>query len=567
MSILVPIAFAAGVITVFTPCILPVLPIILAGGTTGSKRRPYAIVAGLVTTFTVFTLAGAWVFQQLHLPERWQIRIGALLLLVAALTLILPRAGALLERPFAFLSRRRVGDLGSGYLLGASLGLDFVPCAGPVLAAVSANVGRHRVGVETVFVALAYAVGAALPMLAIARGSRRLAESFRAHARTLRLALGALMAVTAILIYDPLNKGWVEHLQTSVPAYIKPVQDALEGNGKADRELSRLKDGRRRTFTDVGARTLPPLAVASRPVKVALNDYGLAPNFLKISHWLNTPGEGPLTIRGLRGKVVLVDFWTYSCINCLRTLPYLADWDKRYRGKGLVIVGVHTPEFGFEHDLGNVRRAIDRLGVRYPVALDTDYGTWEAYSNQYWPADYLVDQTGHVRHVHVGEGDYRESERLIRLLLRAGGDSRLPVPGRDVDRTPRGTRTPETYLGYFRLERFDSDKLIVQRPHDYRLPTALPRDHWAYGGTWTVESERAIAGDGARLQLHFHARKVHLVLGGKGVVAVALDGKTRGVVRVNGSRLYTLVSQRKPGDGKLDLYFTPGVSAYAFTFG
>ncbi len=204
--------------------------------------------------------------------------------------------------------------------------------------------------------------------------------------------------------------------------------------------------------------------------------------------------------------------------------------------------------------------------MHYPVALDNDYGTWEAYSNQYWPAEYLVDQSGHVRHVHFGEGEYDETEHLIRLLLRAGGAVRLPASTGDVDRTPRGIRTPETYLGYFRLERFDSNKLVVQRPYDYHLPTALPRDHWAYGGTWTVESERAVAGDDARLQLHFRARKVHLVLGGKGVVAVALDGKTRGVVRVNGPRLYTLVSQRALRDGKLDLYFTSGVSVYAFTF-
>jgi thiol-disulfide isomerase/thioredoxin len=302
-------------------------------------------------------------------------------------------------------------------------------------------------------------------------------------------------------------------------------------------------------------------------VKVALNDYGPAPDFARISHWLNTPDERPLTMDGLHGKVVLVDFWTYSCINCLRTLPYLEDWDERYRAKGLVIVGVHTPEFGFEHDLGNVRRAVDRLGVRYPVALDNDYGTWEAYSNQYWPADYLVDQSGHVRHVHIGEGDYRESERLIRLLLRAGGASRLPVPARDRDRTPRGIRTPETYLGYFRLDRFDSDKLVVQRPYDYRAPTSLPLDHWAYGGTWTVESERAIAGDGARLQLHFRARRVHLVLGGHGYVGVVLNGRGKGAIRVDGDRLYTLVSRSRTVDGRLDLMFTPGVEAYAFTFG
>jgi cytochrome c biogenesis protein CcdA/thiol-disulfide isomerase/thioredoxin len=561
MSILVPIAFAAGVITVFTPCILPVLPIVLAGGTTGSKRRPYAIAAGLVTTFTVFVLAGAWAWSLLGIDRKYQIQIGAVLLGVLAVTLIVPAAAELLERPLAFLTRWRPPELGGGFLLGAALGLVFVPCGGPVLAAVTSNVGRDRVGAETVFVALFYALGAAIPMFLIARGSGRLTASFRAHAQAIRVGAGVVMAVAAVVIYQ----GWAEGWQTKVPGWFRPVQEAVEGNGAADHALSRLKDEQRRTrFTDVRAQRLPQLDVASRPVKVALNDYGPAPDFKKISAWINTPR---LDVKALRGKVVLIDFWTYSCINCLRTLPYLKDWYARYRSKGLVIVGVHTPEFAFEHDLDNVRTAVDRLGVRYPVALDNDYGTWEAYSNEYWPAEYLVDQSGHVRHVHFGEGEYDKTERLIRLLLRAGGASRLPVPARDVDRTPRGIRTPETYLGYFRIDRFDSDKLVVQQPYSYRLPTSLPRDHWAYGGTWTVESERAVAGDGARLQLHFYARKVHLVLGGNGVVAVALDGKTRGAVRVKGSRLYTLVSQRTLRDGKLDLYFTPGVEAYAFTFG
>jgi cytochrome c biogenesis protein CcdA/thiol-disulfide isomerase/thioredoxin len=561
MSILVPIAFAAGVITVFTPCILPVLPIVFAGGTTGSKRRPYWIVAGLVTTFTLFLLAGAWVWSLLGIDSKHQIQIGAVLLGLLALTLIVPAAAELVERPLAIFTSWRPPELGGGFLLGAALGLVFIPCGGPVLAAVTSNVGRDRVGADTVLVALSYALGAAIPMFLIAHGSLRATTAFRAHAHAIRVGGGVLMAGAALVIY----MGWAEGWQTKVPGFVKPVQDAIEGNGAADRELARLRNGPKRSrFTEAQPRALPEFAGASRPVKVALNDYGPAPDLAKISAWVNTQ---PFDLQELRGKVVLLDFWTYSCVNCLRTLPYLKDWDARYRSKGLVIVGVHTPEFDFEHDLGNVRTAIDRLGVRYPVALDNAYGTWEAYSNQYWPAEYLIDQSGHVRHVHFGEGEYRETERLIRLLLRAGGASALPRPTDDTDRTPRGIRTPETYLGYFRIDRFDSDRLIVQRPHDYRLPTSLPRDHWAYGGNWTVESERAVSGEGARLQLHFYARKVHLVLGGKGVVAVALDGKSRGVVHVNGSRLYTLVSQPKLRDGKLDLYFTPDVSAYAFTFG
>jgi cytochrome c biogenesis protein CcdA/thiol-disulfide isomerase/thioredoxin len=560
MTILVPIAFAAGVITVFTPCILPVLPIVLAGGTTGSKRRPYAIVAGVVTTFTLFLLVGSWVWSLLGIDSKHQIQIGAVLLGLLALTLLVPAAAALVERPLAIFSRWRPPELGGGFLLGAALGIVFIPCGGPVLAAVTSNVGRHRVGVDTVIVALAYALGAAIPMFLIARGSAWATTTFRAHAQAIRVGGGALMAGAALVIY----MGWAESWQTKVPGFVKPVQDAIEGNGAADTELAKLREGSEpQRFTEVQARNLPSLDVASHPVKVPLNDYGPAPELAKITAWINTK---PFDLKELRGKVVLLDFWTYSCINCLRTLPYLEDWDTRYRSKGLVIVGVHTPEFDFEHDVGNVRKAVDRLGVRYPVGLDNSYGTWDAYSNQYWPAEYLIDQSGHVRHVHFGEGEYKETEHLIRLLLRAGGAS-LPRPTDDTDRTPRGILTPETYLGYFRIDRFDSDRLIVQRSYDYRLPTSLPRDHWAYGGNWTVESERAVSGDGARLRLHFHARRVHLVLGGKGVVAVAVDGRPRGLVHVNGSRLYTLVSERKLTNGKLDLYFTPDVSAYAFTFG
>jgi thiol-disulfide isomerase/thioredoxin len=303
-------------------------------------------------------------------------------------------------------------------------------------------------------------------------------------------------------------------------------------------------------------------------VKVQLNDYGPAPDFREITHWLNTRGERPLTLRGLRGKVVLVDFWTYSCINCLRTLPYLEGWDERYRSKGLVIVGVHTPEFAFEHDLGNVRAAVRRYGVRYPVALDNANGTWDAFRNQYWPADYLLDQRGRVRHVHFGEGDYAQTEHDIRLLLQAGGNERLPSQPAEADRTPTEAQTPETYLGYFRIARYGGSPISADVEADYRFPDGeLPQDAFAYAGDWTVERERAVAGKAARLRLRYRARDVHLVLGGSGRVAVYVDGRLRGSIRVTGDRLYTLVQTRKARTGLLELAFTPGVAAYAFTFG
>src|SRR5919204_267518 len=415
MALLIPIAFAAGLVTAFTPCILPVLPIVLAGGAEGTRRRPYAIVAGLVTTFTVFTLAGAWIFHELHIPAKYQTQIGAAMLLVVALTLIVPQAAELLERPFLFLTRRRTGDLGGGFFLGASLGLVFVPCAGPVFAAVSTNVGSHRVGAETVVIALAYALGAAIPMLILAQGSRRVALAFRTHAQTVRISAGVVMAAAAVVI----SAHWAEDLQKSVPGYVASIQDAIEGNHAARKQLARLQ-GRssHQHFARPNRTRLSEHDLASRVMKVPLGDYGAAPDFHGISHWLNSE---PLTLASLSGHVVLVDFWTYSCINCLRTLPHLEQWYRAYHSRGFVIVGVHTPEFDFEHDYGNVRDAVSRLGVRYPVAMDNDYATWNAYQNQYWPAEYLIDQRGEVRHLNFGEGDYGKTAKDIRLLLQAGG--------------------------------------------------------------------------------------------------------------------------------------------------
>jgi cytochrome c biogenesis protein CcdA/thiol-disulfide isomerase/thioredoxin len=553
--ILVPIAFAAGVITAFTPCILPVLPIVLAGGAGGgTKRRPYAIAAGLVTTFTAFLLAGAWLWGLLGISAKHQIRIGAVLLLLLALTLVVPKVGELVERPFALFTRRRAGDLGGGFLLGASLGLVFVPCGGPVLAALTANAATDRVGGWIVAIAIAYAVGAALPLLAIAHGSRGLAARFRQHAQAVRIGGGVLMAAAAVVIYQ----GWAETLQTKVPGYAQRVQNAVEGTATAKAKLDRLGGKTKPAFVARGQQ------LASQLDKVPLKDYGAAPDVHDISAWINSR---PLSLTKLRGKVVLVDFWTYSCINCLRTLPYLKAWDLRYRSKGLVILGVHTPEFAFEHDLGNVRAAVKRLGVDYPVALDNSYGTWKAYSNNYWPADYLVDQAGRVRHVHFGEGDYAQTERNIRLLLAAGKAGPLPQAGRDRDRTPLELRTPESYLGYLRIGNYAGSPLRTDRVAAYGFPASLTQDSYAYAGMWKVEGERIVAGDNARLRLHFQARTVHLVLTGRGFVTVKVNGKMLQTARVDGARLYTLVRQKSASDGMLELSFTRDLAAYAFTFG
>jgi cytochrome c biogenesis protein CcdA/thiol-disulfide isomerase/thioredoxin len=530
--VLIGIGLLAGFVTAISPCVLPVLPILLAGGASG--RKPLRIVFGLVASFTFFTLFAAWLLNELGLPGDLLRNLAIALLFLVAATLIVPPLGALLERPFAPLTRRRAG--GGGILLGVSLGLVFVPCAGPVLAAVTVVAANNDVGARALVLTLAYALGAAVPMLAIALGGRELALRLRAQGPRLRVASGVVIAFVALAIAFHQD----ERFQTALPGYTQALQDRVEGSGRARAELSKLT-GRTQRSTS------------------GLEDFGEAPELHVSGRWFNSD---PLTMRGLRGKVVLVDFWTYSCINCLRTLPHLEAWDAAYRKDGLVIVGVHTPEFAFEHDAGNVRSAIERLGVRYPVMQDNAFRTWNAYANQYWPAEYLVDRSGHVRHAHFGEGSYGETESLIRRLLRVGGTRARPV----ADTTPRGVQTPETYLGHDRIARYVGSTLRPDREASYTFPQDVPQNGLAYAGRWRIDGERAVAGENARLRLHFYARNVYLVLGGRGRVDVLVDGKRTKTVRVGAYKLYTL--RRGPAtDALLELRFTRGVQAYAFTFG
>ena len=534
------IAFLAGLITALSPCVLPVLPILLAGGATG--RRPYAIVLGLVGSFSVFTVAGAALLDLLGLPADFLRNLALVLLFVLAATLLVPAFAGLLERPLLFLTRRRARTEGSGVLLGASLGLVFVPCAGPVLAAVTALSATGESGFDTFLVAFVYALGAAGPMLAIAVGGQSLSSAIgvvRRHAEDTRRVAGALIAVTALAIV----LGADQRLATTIPGYTAAFQDKVERSNTAKRELRKLR----------GPGEALPIVSEGRST--------VAPEIRGIADWINTE---PLTIRELRGKVVLIDFWTYSCINCLRTLPHLKAWDRSYRKDGLVIIGVHAPEFAFERVPGNVRTAVRKLGIDYAVALDNGFDTWTAYANQYWPAKYLIDRMGRVRFFHFGEGQYDETEAEIRRYL---GENEAPKTTLS-DPTPTGTLTPESYLGYERLDRTAAN-IAVNQESTYRFPDRqLVPDELAFTGRIRVEPERIVTGLGAGLRLRFRARKVHLVLGGSGAVSVLLDGRAERTVDVSGEpRLYTLFTLPRSREGLLELRFSPGISAYAFTFG
>ena len=540
MLILLAIGFVAGVVTALSPCVLPVLPIVLAGGATG--RRPLAIVGGIVVSFTVFTLFAAWLLDLLGLPQDVLRNLAIALLLLVALSLLVPKVGELLARPLQALTRRRSGDLGGGFLLGASLGLVFVPCAGPVLAAVSVIAAKRDVGFDGVLLTLSYAAGAALPMLAIALLGQRAAKALRARAETVRRVSGLLVGAAALAIAFGVD----QELQTKVPGYTESLQERFERSDAAQRELKEL----------TGARE-PQAAGGGEGI---LEDYGPAPEFQGLAGWLNTQ---PLTLAGLRGRVVLIDFWTYSCINCLRTLPYIREWDDRYRAAGLTIVGVHTPEFAFERVRSNVRENAAELGLRYPIALDNDFGTWNAWHNQYWPAKYLIDKSGHVRFYHFGEGEYAKTEDAIRTLL---GDG-VPAASGLSEVVPQGLFTPESYLGSKRIARNGGEAVRPGVEHAYRLPATLLDNELAFGGRWQVEDERAVARRGATLRLDYRARDVYLVLTGTGSVQVLVDGKPERTVRVGDDRLYTLVEREEIGDHLLELRFSPGVAAYAFTFG
>jgi thiol-disulfide isomerase/thioredoxin len=325
------------------------------------------------------------------------------------------------------------------------------------------------------------------------------------------------------------------------------LQNTIEDNSTAKRELAKVRGG--------------GTALAARPHTTVggLPDYGQAPPLHADGAWINST---PLTLAQLRGKVVLIDFWTYSCINCLRTLPHLKAWYAAYHPKGLVIIGVHTPEFAFEHVTSNVRAAVKRLGITYPVVQDNRYKTWDNYANQYWPAEYLVDKQGHVRHTNFGEGEYDQTEALIRRLLDDNGAHARHV----ADATPSGLLTPESYLGYARLTNYVGTNPVPNRFTNYAFPSSLPANTLAYDGSWRVGAQAITAGNHARLRLQFEASNVYIVMGGHGTVRSFIDGKPTGSIRVDAEKLNT-VRSGKPTDALLELRFSPGVQAYSFTFG
>ena len=575
MAFLVVFALLAGAGTALSPCVLPVLPALLSASATGGRRRPVGIALGLAATFTVTIVGLASVIDGVGLGPGVTRTLAVVVLIGFGVVMAVPPVAARLEAPLARLSRlgpRSRGDgFASGLLVGAALGFVYAPCAGPILAAVIA-VGAASS--RTIPVGLAFALGSALVLLALSLGGRALVERLRATGRGpgLQRALAVVLILTGVAMATNLDVRFQSAIADHLPAALVNPTHSLETSHAV---ASRLDDLRGPSRFAVAATGREGVAGAKLP------RLGAAPDFTGNQRWFNTPGGKPLSLEALRGKVVLVDFWTYTCINCLRTLPYLEAWDARYRHDGLVIVGVHSPEFPFERDAGNVAGAIKREGIRYPVAQDNKLATWNAWGNQYWPAEYLIDARGQVRDAHFGEGEYDKTEMNIRALLTEAGH---PNPGAMAE--PKGavhpTRasTPETYLGLARAERFDPPPL--QGTHTYATPSRLATSHFALSGTWHEDAVAATAGAGAAIHAAIVGKDAYLVLSppkrGTGTVAVELDGHRiqasragadvhGGVVRVDRQRLYHLVSAPGAEHHVLTLRPSSGVQAYAFTFG
>ena len=560
---LVLIGLVGGIITGLSPCVLPVLPVVLLGGgsagpDTGpdaesARRRPYLVVLGLTLSFAVFTLFGSLILASLHLPDdaiRW---LGLALLVLVGLGLLVPPLGHLIERPFYRFPQRALGSGRNGFLLGIALGAVFVPCAGPVLAAITVAGATGHIGLRTVGLTLGFAVGTAIPLLAFALAGRGLTQrlgAFRRHQGVFRAVSGAVVIVLAVALTFNLS----DIIQRDIPNYFEAVGNSLEKGAKAAPQGG-------------GSVSLQACQTAALYGGSGLEKCGPAPAFSGIQQWLNTPGGQPVSLASLKGKVVLVDFWAYSCINCQRELPHVEAWDRAYASDGLEVVGVHTPEYAFEHVPSNVAAGVGRLGLTFPVALDNSYATWNAYDNQSWPAAYLIDASGQIRHVSIGEGDYSGEEQLIRQLLSAAHPGiALPRATGIPDTTPvDSAQTPETYLGAERQQGYHGSGPYATG--QFTAPATLPADSFALAGAWTIGQESITAGQGAGITLAFHASKVYLDVGGTGTLTVSAGGTSK-VIRVSGAPdIYTVATEQPAGDGTVTIRLSPGLQAYSFTFG
>lgn len=540
------LGFLEGFALILSPCILPILPIILAGSLTGSKKRPLGIIIGFVLVFALFTFFSRKVVQYSGIDLNLIRYISFIILILLGIIML----STFLTETFARLTQRLAntgssfssannsqGGLMSGILFGGLIAIIWTPCAGPVLAAVIVQTVIQKTNFLSFLTLVAFATGAAIPMLLIALFGRQIMEklgSLKRHTVFLRKLLGAIII---------LSVGYMVYLEEGIGAAHADEINNTTSNG--------LQNG-----------------IATPYV---------APSIDGIDAWINSE---PLQINALKGKVVLIDFWTYSCINCMRTLPYLNEWYRKYHDQGLVIIGVHTPEFDFEKNLNNVKNAVVQDGIKYPVALDSHFVTWQNFNNQYWPAHYLIDKKGYVVYTHFGEGEYDVTENNIRYLLGIKEWEATKTPEQPITIN----ETPETYLGYSRAEHFSSPEAISNNQSSvYSFPEKLSQNDWALQGNWKIMPDRIVsAEDNVAIKINFHARKVYIVMGnstnrtikvdlllnGKKIMANKGKNVTDSSIEVNKYSLYEVIDLDQPSNGVLEVISqSPGLEVYTFTFG
>lgn len=568
MVLLVLFSFLAGIVTVLSPCILPVLPIILTGTSTGGKQRPLGIVTGFVASFTFFTLFLTSIVQSLGISADALRHFSVVVLFVFGLSLLLPFVQALLEKAFTAVAGKapnssQTTSFWGGLLIGASLGLLWTPCVGPILASVLSLALTGTVTGSAAIITLAYAIGTAIPMFAIMIGGQTLLQRNTWLVRRtgqIQKAFGVLMMATAVAIYFNLDRSFQTYILQKFPNYGVGLT-SFEDNQAVREQLKEIQP-------DSGSTRGSDLL--GNPSPIGGDDFGEAPELIEGGEWINSE---PLQLSELRGKVVLIDFWTYSCINCIRTLPYLRSWHEKYADDGLVIIGVHTPEFEFEKDLDNLQTAVTDFELEYPIMQDNNFATWRAFDNHYWPAKYLIDAEGHIRYFHFGEHGYDETEAKIQELLQEAGvqEDLGEVDNQEYQIT---SRTPETYLGYERMEGIVfTQKVTPNQMQSYTMPDSLTRNTFAFGGGWKTSAEYSQpVSAGATLKYRYEAKDVFLVMrttdDQPADVQVYLDGEFVQTVSVNEDRLYSLVELERPGDHVLELRFESAtIQAFAFTFG
>ena len=586
MLLLMLFAFIAGAGTAVTPCVLPVLPALLSASAVGGRRRPLGIVVGIAVTFTIAIVALAQLVKGIGLASGAARTVAIVVLIGFGAVLLLPDVAARVQAPLSRLARFGPKTRGSGFwswiAVGGALGFVCAPCAGPILAAVTSVSASTGPTARVVAVAIAYAVGLSSVLLLWSLGGRALLDRARRKLRghAVERALGVVLLATGVAMAFNLDVRFEESLaKANLPAVLVDPTRALENSNAVQNRLASLRPASRfaERQKEASQTPVPATAGVSIPgVKTpSLSDLGPAPPFTDTQQWFNTPGGQPLTLAGLRGHVVLVDFWTYTCINCIRTLPFLKGLYATYHRDGLEIVGVETPEFTFEQEASNVEQAIQSDGLRYPVVQDNHYGTWNAYQNQYWPAEYLIDARGHVRHTQFGEGDYKQSEAAVRQLLYESGVRALPPPMTAHAIIPTtGVGSYETYLNPKQFDQYGQTfpEPIQPGTHTYTASSSGGVNTWSLRGVFdaTDESITPVGGQGS-ITGGFQAANVYLVMTSAGNVPrhanVLLDGRPYRTVSVQGQHLYPLISLPSDQQGTVTVQLPPGVSAYDFTFG